>query len=74
MEQENIKILGEKLDVLTAILLRLIPKDSEGPSLKDQIRLLDGLGVRPKDIAKIIGRSDGYVNKELAGIRKNIKK
>ncbi|MCA9352488.1 hypothetical protein KC866_03850 [Patescibacteria group bacterium] len=74
MDKETINKLGDKLDVLTALLLKLIPKNPEGPSLREQIELLDGLNVRPKDIAKIIGRADTYVNKELVGIRKNKKK
>ena len=46
--------ITQKLDVVSAILLRLVPKDLEGLSLKDQISLLDGLGVRPVEIGKII--------------------
>ena len=72
--QENVKQLGQKLDVLAALLLKLIPKNSEGPSLKEQIALLSGLGVRPIDISKIIGRSPGHVTKELVDINKNKKK
>lgn len=71
---ENIKQLGQKLDVLAALLLKLIPKNTESLSLKEQISLLKELGVRPVDISKIIGRSQGYVNKELAGINKDKKK
>lgn len=71
---ENIKQLGQKLDVLAALLLKLIPKNTESLSLKEQIGLLKELGVRPVDISKIIGRSQGHVNKELAGINKDKKK
>jgi len=70
---ENIKRLGLKLDILVALLLKLIPKDKEGLSLKEQISLLKKLGVRPIDISKIIGISPGHVNKELASINKNKK-
>jgi hypothetical protein len=71
---EEIKIhlqqLEQKLDVVTAILLRLIPRDFNGLSLKEQIKLLDGLNVRPIDIAKIVGKSQSHVGKELVSIRK----
>ncbi len=73
MDQETkeiLKNLGQKLDVVVAVLLKLVPKNIEGLSLKDQIKLLDGLGVRPVEISKIIGRSANYVNKELVTIRK----
>ena len=72
MEEKNsaFRQLEQKLDVIAALLLRLIPKNIEGLSLKEQINLLDGLGVRPVEIAKIVGRSSNHVNKELVAIRK----
>jgi hypothetical protein len=76
MDKETKEVLhqfGQKLDVIAAILLRLVPKNLEGLSLKDQISLLDGLGVRPIEISKIIGRSQGYVSKELVAIRRKQK-
>ena len=41
--------------------------------LREQIKILDGLGLMPAEIAGIIGRSNTYVSKELSGIRKNPK-
>lgn len=73
MDKETKDILTQlvqKFDTATALLLRLVPKDMEGLSLKEQIKLLKGFGVRPVDIAKIIGRSQNYINKELVAIRK----
>ncbi len=69
-EKELYSHLAQKLDVLAALLLRLIPKNIESLSLKEQVKLLDGLGVRPVEIAKIIGKTPGHVSKELVGIRK----
>lgn len=68
--EELLEQLGQKLDVISALLLRLIPKDFDSLSLKDQIRILIGLGVRPVDIAKITGRTQSHINKELVSIRK----
>ncbi len=68
--KETIAQLQQKMDIIIAVLLRLIPKDMEGLQLKEQIKLLDGFGVRPVDISKIVGRTSGYVNKELVSIRK----
>lgn len=62
--------LGAKLDVITALLLRLIPKDVNGLSLKEQVRILHNLKMRPIDIAKVTGKSQSHVNKELVSIRK----
>ncbi len=66
--KELIQQLGRKMDLIAALLLRLLP--TEGLSLKEQIRLLNDLKIRPVDISKITGRSQGYINKELVAIRK----
>jgi hypothetical protein len=71
MAKENdIPELSKRLGVVIALLLRAIPKSSDGMSLRDQVQLLTDLGVRPKDIAEILGRTQTYVNKELASLRK----
>jgi hypothetical protein len=58
------KLLG----VMIALLLR---QGQDGPpSLKQQIETLSDLGLRPSEIASILGRSSTHVNKELTGIRK----
>ena len=77
MEQKNheeikslMQQLSKKMDILVALLLRLIPKDRDTLSLKEQVRFLDSLKIRPVDISKITGRTQGHINKELASIRK----
>jgi hypothetical protein len=62
--------INKRLGIVIALLLKTIPKNSEGISLRDQVQLLSELGVRPKDIAAILGRSQTYVTKELSGLRK----
>lgn len=42
--------------------------------MKEQIAILDGLGVRPVDIAVIVGKTPSHVNKELVAIRRAAKK
>lgn len=72
-------MLDEKSTDSTNMLLRVIislllrRKDENTLPLKQQIQILDDLGVRPIEIAKIIGRSGTYVSKELVGIRKKRK-
>lgn len=63
--------LNKRLGVIIALLLKTIPKSSDGISLRDQVQLLADLGVRPKDMAEILGRSQTYVNKELVSLRKS---
>ena len=68
--KELLQQLGQKLDVVAALLLRLIPKNMENLTLKEQIKFLNGIGIRPMEISKIVGRSQSHVNKELVAIRK----
>jgi hypothetical protein len=70
VKENDIDALTRRLGVVIALLLRTIPKSSDGISLRDQIQQLADLGVRPKDIAEILGRSQTYVNKELVSLRK----
>lgn len=60
------------LRVVIAMLLR--EKNKETRPLKEQIAILDDLGLSPAEIAKIINRENKYVSKELVGIRKTKKK
>jgi hypothetical protein len=66
----EIQELNRNIEVMIGLLLRLLTKNHEGLSLKDQISVLDELGVRPVSIAKIVGRTPKHVGKELVGIRK----
>jgi hypothetical protein len=59
------------LRVIIALLLR--QKEDQTMPLKRQIEILNDLGVRPVEIADILGRSATYINKELSGLRKNKK-
>jgi hypothetical protein len=57
---------------LLGVIIALLVRQAEGgpPSLKQQIETLNELGLRPSEIASILGRSGTHVNKELSGIRK----
>lgn len=68
--EKDTEQLGQKLDTIIALLLRMVPRNVESISLKDQIRILTGIGVRPVDIARITGKTQSHINKELASIRK----
>ena len=60
------------LKVMIALLVR--KHDDKTRSLKDQITILNDLGLRPSEIADVLGRTATHVNKELSGVRKDRKK
>ena len=60
------------LQVIVALLLR--PETKDKMSLKQQIEILDDLGLRPAEMADILNRSNIHISKELSGIRKGRKK
>ena len=69
MNEKELVRVNRKIDVLIALFLRALPK---GGSLKirEQIRILNEIGLGPSEIAGIIARTPKFVSKELAGIRK----
>ena len=74
MEKELLEAIKKRLEVMIALSLRERAAQDKRFSLKDQIQLLDGFGLRPKDIADILGKTGGHVNKELVAIRRAKKK
>ncbi len=73
-EFEQLVELNKKMEVVIALLLRSVSRDTAGLPLKEQIAILDGLGVRPVEIAAIVGKTSGHINKELVAIRRAAKK
>jgi hypothetical protein len=71
MDSAALAEVNKRLGIVIALLLKSLPRDGETMSLRDQVRLLSELGARPKDIADILGRTQTYVGKELATLRKN---
>ncbi len=63
--------LDRKLGVVISLLLRLLPKEPNGITLREQVDILRGLGVRPKDIADILGKTRSYVTKEIASLNRS---
>ena len=68
MEESELESTNRLPRVVIALLLRqgLEPLST----LRQQIEMLNGLGLGATEISKILGRSSTYVSKELAGIRK----
>lgn len=71
MLNSELKSTNKLLMVIIALLIRR--KDEVTLTLRQQIELLNDLGIKPTEIAEILGRTSTYVNKELSGIRKNLK-
>ena len=73
MDPASLESTNRLLKVVIALMLR--PKDDKPITLRQQIEVLYGLGIRPAEIAEILGRTATHVNKELSvsGIRKRKK-
>lgn len=67
MDNNTLESTNKLLRVIVALLLRR--KDERSVSLREQIEILDDLGIKPVEIGKILGRTNTYINKELSGIR-----
>lgn len=64
----------ESTNRLLKVIIGILIRGGETPMpLKQQIETLDGLGLRPKEIAQILGKTGTHINKELSGLRKQKK-
>lgn len=70
LNTDELKSTNKLLKVIVGLLLR--GKEPEY-TLRQQIEILDDLGLKPLEIAEILGRNNKYVNKELSGIRRGRK-
>jgi hypothetical protein len=70
MNKDDFAALMKRLDICIALLLQIVEREAPKLSAKDQIRTLHSLGLRPVEIASVLGKTQSYVNKELVGIRK----
>jgi len=71
MDKNELQSTNKLLRVIVALLLRR--KDEKTLTLRQQIEILGDLGIKPAEIAEILGRTNTYINKELSGIRKGRK-
>ena len=72
MEKHTQESTNKLLRVIVALLLRR--RDEYTLTLRQQIEILANLGMKPAEIAEILGRTNTYINKELSGIRKSRKR
>jgi hypothetical protein len=66
IEEEMLK----RLEVLIAINLQLFSKKKVELDIRGQIEFLSNLNLSATSIARILGKSNNYINKELFYIRK----
>ena len=71
MDKNTLESTNKLLKVIVALLLR--GRDDEKQTLRQRIEVLDDLGLKPIEIAEILGRTGIHINKELTGIRKGRK-
>jgi len=71
MDNNTLESTNKLLRVIVALLLKR--KDPDTLTLRQQIEILNDLGLKPLDIAEILGRSNIYINKELFELRKSRK-
>ena len=72
MSDEPLELTNKLLRVIVALLLR--GKSEEPLPLRQRIEILSELGLKPIEIASVLGRTNTYVSKELSGIRKTREK
>jgi hypothetical protein len=70
MQDPELAAIRKRLDVIIALLLQQVDRGGERLSSKAQIQMLSALGVRPVEIADILGKPRNYINKELVLIRR----
>jgi hypothetical protein len=71
MDTKTLESTNKLLKVIIALLLR--GKDEQTLTLRQRIEVLNELGLKPMEIADILGRTNTHINKELTGIRKSQK-
>jgi DNA-binding CsgD family transcriptional regulator len=68
VEKEMLETINRNLEVIISLLLRSLP-DSDAAHLRGRILMLSAMGMRPKDIARVLGKSTNHINVELSMAR-----
>lgn len=73
MEDKLLENINRNLEVIIGLLLRSLP-DTDAVHLRGRILMLNDMGMRPKDIARMLGKSANHINVELSLARNPKKK
>lgn len=66
MDQTLENGLIKRLDVVISIMLNMVTVGNRPLNMRQKILFLKDLGLRPIEIAKMLGRSVNYVTKEIS--------
>jgi hypothetical protein len=65
VENELLENINQNIEVIIGLLIRSLP-GTDTADLRGRILVLSGMGMRPKDIARILSKSTSHVSKELS--------
>lgn len=65
----ELKEISRRLGIVITLLLKLNQDSGKGMPQRALIAELQKLGMRPVEIASIIGRTSSFINKELATLK-----
>ena len=69
MDSELLQNINANLEVVIGLLIRILP-DSSDAQVRDRVLMLKNMGMRPKDIAKVLATTTNHVNVVLSQNRK----
>ena len=70
METTLLVSINKRLEVIINLLLQQSVSEAGVRTIREQVQLLHTVGLKPKEIAEILGKTSVYVNKEISGLRK----
>jgi len=70
MENHELYEISKKLDVLIKLSAANVVKDQ---SFREQVRLLSSVGLQPRDIAQLVGKSPNHVSVMLVQLKRQKK-
>lgn len=70
LDKSLLASINKRLEVIINILLQQPGPEAGARKVREQVQLLHTAGLKPKEIAEILGKSSVYVNKEISSLRK----
>ncbi len=69
-EKDILLSINKRLEVIVNLLLERPSAGEKKVVLREQISKLHSLGLAPKEIGGILGKTNTYINKEISGLKK----
>jgi len=73
VRDQDAHLMTKRLDAIINILLETARPDGKEITVKEKVRILDNAGLRPIEIARILGISITHVSVDLHELRKSKK-